>query len=356
MGKRFSIDEPCVTIMTAGTKTIDKPTYTVPSMENIKAIPWNGLKVASTFSGCGGSCLGYRMGGFRVVWANEFVPAAQASYNANKSEHCYLDGRDIRTIQASEILERCNLEEGELDLLDGSPPCQAFSTAGKRHKGWGKTKTYEHGAKQCNEQLFNEYIRLVRDLQPKAFIAENVSGLVKGTAKGMFIEILAGLKACGYRVKCKVLDAQWLGVPQQRKRVIFIGVRNDLKQEAAFPKPLLHQYSVKDALPFMQNVSNKRNPKRKFYKPLEANSPAPTVACGPGNWEGAVIKTKTENIRRKFTIAELKRICAFPDDFVLTGSYSQQWERLGNSAPPLMMKAIAEPIRDHILNRQEVLT
>ena len=88
MGKRFSIDEPCVTIMAAGTKTIDKPTYAVPSMENIKAIPWNGLKVASTFSGCGGSCLGYRMGGFRVVWANEFVPAAQASYNANKSEHC----------------------------------------------------------------------------------------------------------------------------------------------------------------------------------------------------------------------------------------------------------------------------
>ncbi len=102
-----------------------KPPYRVPLMAEIAALPWNGLRVASIFSGCGGSCLGYRMAGFKVVWANEFVPAAQSSYNANKAEDCFLDTRDIRQVQPQEILEATGLKQGELDLFDGSPPCQA---------------------------------------------------------------------------------------------------------------------------------------------------------------------------------------------------------------------------------------
>jgi DNA (cytosine-5)-methyltransferase 1 len=160
----------------------DKPAYRVPSMAEVAAMPWNGFTVASTFSGCGGSCLGYRMAGFKVVWANEFVPAAQESYRANMSSDAILDCRDIRLVQPEEILQATGLARGELDLFDGSPPCQAFSTAGKREKGWGHEKTYEHGASQCNETLFDEYIRLLRGLQPRTFVAENVSGLVKGTA------------------------------------------------------------------------------------------------------------------------------------------------------------------------------
>ena len=132
-------------------------------------------------------------------------------------------------------MERIGIKKGELDLFDGSPPCQAFSTAGKRAKGWGKAKTYEHGAKQCNERLFDEYVRLLRGLMPKTFVAENVSGLVKGVAKGMFLEILAALKASGYRVTCRVLDAQWLGVPQMRQRTIFVGVREDLGLDPVHP-------------------------------------------------------------------------------------------------------------------------
>ena len=116
-----------------------KPTYKVPSMEEIKAIPWNGYKVASTFSGCGGSCLGYRMAGYRVVYANEFIPEAQATYKANHP-NSFLDPRDIRTIQPAEIFEAAGIVAGELDLLDGSPPCSAFSTAGKREGGWGEVK------------------------------------------------------------------------------------------------------------------------------------------------------------------------------------------------------------------------
>jgi DNA (cytosine-5)-methyltransferase 1 len=370
----------------------DKPPYRVPTMEEIRAIPWNGLKVASTFSGAGGSCTGYRMAGYRVVWANEFVPAAQASYKANASEHCHLDCRDIKLVQPADILARTGLKQGELDLFDGSPPCQAFSTAGKREKGWGKDKSYEHGAKQKNETLFDEYIRLLRGLMPKTFVAENVSGLVKGTAKGYFLDILRELKASGYRVTCKVLDAQWLGVPQMRQRTIFVGVREDLGLEPVHPKPLAYRYSVRDALPWIADVrqsafggTDQRSAKGQPCPSIMAsggigvvvssnywveddpeweivtagnerhtlagrrptrslNEPAATATVSEFN---LLSKDKTE--KRKFTIDELKRICAFPDDFILCGTYAQQWERLGNSVPPVMMKAIAETIRDGVL-------
>jgi DNA (cytosine-5)-methyltransferase 1 len=333
-----------------------KPPYRVPSMAEVAAVSWNGFTVASTFSGCGGSCLGYRMAGFKVIWANEFVPAAQDSYRANMSAGCVLDPRDIRLVQPEEILRATGLVRGELDLFDGSPPCQAFSTAGKREKGWGQKKRYEHGAEQCNETLFDEYIRLLRGLQPKTFIAENVSGLIKGTAKGWFIEVLRALKTSGYRVKARLLDAQWLGVPQMRQRIIFIGVREDLGCDPVHPQPLRYRYSVRDALSWIM--------RGKYDDTWRAASlPSPTVSASLA-YNAATSKQGLELVeaeidmsgyatgtaeRRKFTIAELRRICAFPDDFVLTGTYAQQWERLGNSVPPLMMKAIAETVRDKVL-------
>ena len=424
-GKKFSVDEPCQTIMAAGMagdsighwhlyfnqnasslkmQQVNKPEYRVPLVSEINAMPRNGYKVASTFSGTGGSCLGYRMAGFDVVWANEFVPIAQESYKANAVETCALDGRDIRQVTAADVFRATGLTEGELDIFDGSPPCQAFSTAGKRHKGWGKLKKYEHGAKQCNEQLFWEYIRLLNELKPKIFIAENVSGLLKGTAKGMFLEIMRDLKATGYNVKCKLLDAQWLGVPQRRQRAIFFGVRNDLNAEPIFPKPLSYQYTVRDALPWITKLAvltfNGDNEEI-------TNKPCVTIACtaqrsgfnrketelidtdisryaigkewdnlAPGEQSKKYfncIKTHPDKVsekimassghfpsaaqplhpfeRRKFTIEEVKRLCSFPDDFILTGSYAQQWERLGRAVPPVMMMHIAKTIQLEILEK-----
>src|SRR5689334_7614439 len=98
-------------------------------MAEIAALPWNGFNVASTFSGCGGSSLGYRMAGFRVRWASEFVPAARQTYRANAAPHTIIDGRDIRQVDPQEILTAIDMESGELDLLDGSPPCSSFSMA-----------------------------------------------------------------------------------------------------------------------------------------------------------------------------------------------------------------------------------
>lgn len=321
----------------------DKPPYRVPSMDEIRALPWNGFNAISTFSGTGGSSLGYRMAGFRVIWASEFIDAARDSYNANKAPYTIVDGRDIRNVTAEDILTAIKMQPGELDLFDGSPPCASFSTAGKRAKGWGKVKQYSDKA-QRTDDLFFEYTRLLRGLQPKTFVAENVSGLVKGAAKGYFIEIMRELKACGYLVACRVLDAQWLGVPQARQRTIFVGVREDLGLDPVHPKPLPYRYSVREALPWIEKST--RDDRGTFGKGKEiTDKPAPTVLADSvgTHW----VEAETE--KRKFSIAELKRICAFPDDFILTGTYAQQWERMGRAVPPVMMYHIAATVRDQIL-------
>jgi len=319
-----------------------KPPYRVPLMSEIRALPWNGFTAASTFSGCGGSSLGYKMAGFKVAWASEFIPAAQETYRANHPD-TILDTRDIRTVQPEEVLAALKMQPGDLDLLDGSPPCASFSTAGKREAGWGKVKKYSDGA-QRTDDLFHEFIRLVRGIRPKVFVAENVSGLVKGTAKGYFLEILAAMKASGYRVACRVLDAQWLGVPQQRQRTIFVGVREDLNLDPVHPSPLPYRYSVRDALPWIVRVSGNVNFEQRWK---QATGPSATVsASGPSENQSGFCEAPE---KRKFTIAELRRICAFPDDFILTGSYAQQWERLGRAVPPVMMAAIAATVRDEIL-------
>lgn len=388
---------------------VGKPPYRVPSMAEVAEIPWNGLTVVSTFSGCGGSSLGYRMAGFKVLWASEFVEAARDSYEANMAPGTILDGRDIREVAPEQILEAIGLQEGELDLLDGSPPCASFSTAGKREAGWGKVKKYSD-VEQRTDDLFFEFVRILRGLRPRTFVAENVSGLVKGTAKGYFIEILKALKESGYRVTCRVLDAQWLGVPQQRQRTIFVGVREDLVDvagrplEPIHPAPLPYRYSVREAIPwiiksvedtgstspgfnenkdkdFSREVSPtvraagkgqlyvveeeadmtglatgaefdrmvKGQQSERYFQLVrpQTNEPCPTVTAAGGNPGLASVCHPVE--RRKFSIAELRRICAFPDDFVLTGSYAQQWERLGRAVPPVMMFWIARTIRDRIL-------
>jgi DNA (cytosine-5)-methyltransferase 1 len=350
---------------------MSKPPYRVPLMSEIAALPWNGFNAVSTFSGCGGSSLGYKMAGFRVLWASEFIPSAQETYRANHL-NTILDTRDIRQVKSADILAAIGMKPGELDLFDGSPPCASFSTAGAREAGWGKVKKYSDTT-QRTDDLFFEYVRLVREIQPKVFVAENVSGLVKGTAKGYFLEILAALKACGYKVSCRVLDAQWLGVPQSRQRTIFVGVRNDLGAEPLHPTPLPYCYTLREAIPWITgktavevepecDISRfaigkewdrvKAGGQSSKYFSLQKPSldlPCPCVTQTAGNTGAAGVCHPTE--KRKFSISELRRICAFPDDFILRGSYAQQWERLGRAVPPVMMSHIAATVRDQILKK-----
>jgi DNA (cytosine-5)-methyltransferase 1 len=349
---------------------IRKPPYRVPTMAEIRDRPWNGYTVCSTFAGCGGSSTGYRMAGFKVLYANEFIPAAAETYRANAHPGTIVDETDIRRVSGVDILKATGLRVAELDVLDGSPPCSAFSTAGKREAGWGKAKSYSDGAVQVVDDLFFEYARLVDELQPRVFVAENVSGLVKGTAKGYFKRILAALREPGYRVEARLLDAQWLGVPQARQRLIFVGVRDDLDLAApAHPLPLPYRYTIRDALAGVSKADTSEvsigryaigkewhriQPGTKSEKYLSLvrpspDAPCPTVTAKAADVTAASVTHPTEC--RKFTLPELRRICGFPDDFALTGGYEAGAERLGRAVPPVMMSHIAATVSDKILVR-----
>ena len=363
-----------------------KPKYEVPSMEEIEKIPWNGYKVVSTFSGGGGSCLGYRMAGYHVIWANEFVEEAQRTYRANHKD-TFLNTSDIRMVTPENILKEAGLQVGELDLFDGSPPCCAFSMCGKREKGWGKKNNYSDSKVQRADDLFFEYTRLLKGLQPKVFIAENVNGLVLGKAKGYFKEILKALKDCGYVAEARLVCSEYLGVPQTRHRIIFQGVRNDISEKyglvPCYPKPLWYTYTLLDAfknLPESNDEEAKKlikecenqawcrvlkkmpkNPPKKvsgskyingsyFNLSRESlNNPCSTVCQRSGCISASGNSHPLED--RKFTISELKRIMSVPDDFVLTGNYEQQWERLGRMVPPIMMKNISLTVKEEILDK-----
>lgn len=397
----------------------DKPPYRIPTMVEIKALPWNGVNVISTFSGCGGSSLGYRMAGCRVLLASEFVDAAADVYELNSE--AIVDRRDIRGVHGTEWLDRLGLDVGELDVLDGSPPCASFSLAGKRHKTWGQVKQYSD-TEQRTDDLFMEYARLLDEIKPRMFIAENVPGLRQGSAKGYLKIIHRRLSESGYRVALRELDSTWLGVPQSRKRLIFMGVRSDLDAEHRWPEPQPFYYSLRDALPYLDgqvcpdgsgpstdgswsatpgwldgsrpsrtigaspSTGNGRFPPMvtelatasNFHGverfSLDGVSPTMTScgmaasaharvavvgATGPALDEhGTLVDPETgydignvsKTLRRyypgrplrRLTIAELRRICGFPDDFQLAGSYPQRWERLGRAVPPPMMRAVAE--------------
>ena len=349
---------------------MSKPIYKIPSMSDIGNIAPNGRKVVSTFSGCGGSCLGYRMAGYEVVYANEFIPAAQDVYKLNHKKS-FLDTRDIRQVKGSDILSKINLEVGQVDIFDGSPPCSNFSLAGKRQDSWGKVKKYSD-TKQRVDDLFFEYLRLVDELKPKIFVAENVAAITTGVAVGYFKKIIEQASRSGYKVKCKIIDAQWLGVPQRRKRAIFIGVRDDLNVEAVYPKPFSYQYVVKDAFIGLHNKKKdalwlnkntltykrwdvskageshsqalKRLKKREVgFNQVKINplSVSPTLTAQPQHYHW--------NEPRYLTISEIKRLASFPDDFQLSGSFNKQWERVGRSVPPMMMREISKTIYKEIL-------
>ena len=351
-----------------------KPPYTIPSMREIEALPWNGLKVASTFSGCGGSCLGYRMAGYRVLFANEFVPAAQETYKANHP-NSYLFTGDVRRLSPGLILERCGVAKGELDVFDGSPPCSAFSTAGKGSKKWGQVKTYSDVDQRCDD-LFFEYIRLLRGVQPKVFVAENVPALKQGKATGLYLQMIEEMRRTGYKVGGFVLHAHGLGVPQARKRLIFIGVREDLGREPTPPPYLEYVYTAGDAVAGLPELTSDEmsqlaasktmvgywhdtKPGENFMgacerdtgkancfnsRRLHKGKPSPTVMASNGlyHWDEC----------RQMSVAELKRLSSFPDDFVLTGNTAKQVERIGRAVPPRMMCAVSGHIARTIFDKK----
>src|SRR5205085_4004523 len=159
-----------------------------------------------------------------------------------------------------------------LDGLGGSPPCASFSAAGSRSFGWGQVRLYSD-VEQRVDDLFFEFARILRELQPRMFTAENVAGLTKGVSKGYFKMIFRALQETGYELAAKVCDAQWWGVAQSRVRVIFMGVRKDLGVKPRFPKPLPYRYSLREALPDIDVKASMPDPPTVFQNGDDPRAP-----------------------------------------------------------------------------------
>ena len=291
----------------------------------------NAPTVISTFAGAGGSSLGYSMAGYRELLAVEWDNNAVETFKLNFPGVPVYHG-DIAKLSVDECLSLAGIKAGELDVFDGSPPCQGFSTAGKRMMD------------DPRNQLFREYVRLLNGLQPKVFVMENVSGMVKGKMKLIFAEILKELKACGYQVKACLMNAMYFNVPQSRQRMIFIGVRNDLEIVPSHPKAQSRPIVINQVFPFHALDYDTSGLFSEFNIPVNKKV-LPTIT--KGNRHHFFVSDKLS--RRKMTIKEAQQYQSFPDVFRFTGNDLQSWERIGNSVPPLFMKAIAEHIRYEIL-------
>jgi DNA (cytosine-5)-methyltransferase 1 len=355
------------------TTRVEKPPYRRPSMDDVRAIERNGLRVVSTFSGAGGSCLGFALAGFQTVYASEFVALAADTYAANAPD-VPLDRRDIREVTASDLRDYAKIGDAEIDVLEGSPPCASFSACGRGAEGWGGERKYSSGPDQRVDDLFWEFARLRDELAPRCFVAENVQGLIRGVSRGYFKEIIRRLSE-GYRVEARVLDSQWLGVPQHRRRVIFIGVRDDLDAAPVFPRPLPYRYTIADAFAELAYGSGRTEIDDETGERIVLDGYAIARAYDqlrPGEGHERYINltrtsfgrtaptiTAVQSIgcatlmhpseRRHFTLAELRALASFPPDFILTGAYRYRAERIGRAVPPLMMRAVAETIRDEVL-------
>jgi DNA (cytosine-5)-methyltransferase 1 len=238
--------------------------------------------------------MGYKMAGFDVRVAVEWMPYPAACYRHNLKGTHMIEG-DVTKIEVSDLLSAARLQPGELDVFDGSPPCQGFSTAGKRM------------LTDPRNSLFKDYVRLLKGLMPKTFVMENVSGMVKGNMLLVFREILQELKDAGYDVACRLLNAADYGVPQARRRVFFMGVRNDLGIAPSHPKATVTKVvTVGDALPWFREfyfIPSRfgSNPAPSFFntsKNIGIGRPTRTILKLPAKYltaERSIVKAEVLN-------------------------------------------------------------
>ena len=265
----------------------------------------------SFFAGGGGSSAGYKLAGGDCRFVNEFQQVAVNTYLANWPSTPHICG-DIKNITGKKIMEMTGLKVGELDILDGSPPCPPFSMSGTKQKGWNKEKV-AYGMKQQNiEDLTWEMIRITSEMKPKVVICENVKGLTMDYAKQHLDRMCADFEKEGYTTTYKVLNGIHFGVPQKRQRVFIVSVRNDVLDKigmpwmlisSIFPESANEEPTIEDAIGDLRLdnensveayelcESMKTSAKYKWLKRLEKN-PNRVVSVGDdvvGPWYDKVI-------------------------------------------------------------------
>lgn len=347
------------------------------------------MKVGDLFAGVGGMSQGFKMaGGFEISFAVEYEKDIADAYKKN---HINTDvyAMDIRNIDVEELHKK----HPSIDVMIGGPPCQGFSQKGKRLS-----------IDDPRNFLFQQFVRFVKEFKPKYFVLENVPAIIT-TANGFFKEqIISAFNKIGYDVTCDVLCAADFGVPQDRRRAVFIGQLGELQIE--LPKPTNKRVNIKDAiydLPFIasgegeEESSYDKKPASEYQKLMRGNcnvlynhkatkhnalalnrlSMIPkgagkevlppeerTKSIYSGTWSRMIeddisvtITTRYDTpssgrfthpiLDRCITTREAARIQSFPDSFRFYGSKTCQMKQVGNAVPPLLAKAIAEQIKNN---------
>ena len=335
------------------------------NLADLKDVQKHGHTVFSCFSCGGGSSMGYKLAGYDVIGCCEIDPRMLAIYQKNlhpRLPYC----ADVRDFLQKEMFAVHADELFNLDVLDGSPPCSVFSTAGDREEGWNKEKVFREGqAKQKLDDLFFHFIAIAKELQPKIVIAENVSGLIKGNAKGYVNEIFKAFQEAGYVPQLFLLNGAYMGVPQKRERTIFIARRRDLmlpKIHMHFnEKPILFgEVRGEDGVPV--------NPRSMAYKLLQMRRPEDSCLAdinlrwkGKGTGYTAYIVKDSECCYTLTASGGMYRACdglgmsrrdainvqTFPQDYDF-GKEDPVYV-CGMSVPPVMMAQIATEVYEQWL-------
>lgn len=329
------------------------------------------MKLATFFAGAGGLDLGFSQAGFDVIWANEYDKEIWETYEQNH-KGVVLDRRSITEIKTDEV-PHC-------DGIIGGPPCQSWSEAGAL-RGIGDKRG----------QLFYDFIRILADKQPKFFLAENVSGMLLGRHSEALQNIKNMFKDCGYNLSFQMLNVSDYGVPQDRKRVFFIGYRSDLGFEFDFPQPTTQSKSEKitlrdiitdlkdNVLPAQElNYTNgnlcavpnheyliggfstifmSRNRVRKWdevsftiqaggrHAPIHPQAPLMNFV----KQNKRVFVLGKEHLYRRLSVRECARIQTFPDDFIFHyKNVTAGYKMIGNAVPVTMAKALALKIKSDL--------
>lgn len=337
------------------------------TLAELRERPTNGLKVVSTFACGGGSSMGYKRAGFEVVCANDIDPEMAWHYQKNLKPPHYV----LAPIKQLVARWPATLPK-EIDLLDGSPPCSTFSTSGLREKAWGQKKHFREGqSAQVLDDLFFDFLDVVDALRPRAVIAENVSGLVKGNAKGYVRMIFERLRAVGYTPQLFLVNAARCGVPQARERVFVVArrgdvARRDLKLDPCRPVVTtaeacadltITDAEVRETAPAPNDLKwwpktrpgesysdavQRAGRKDGLWNFVKLHPQRPSATLPASN----VIRHWAEC--RSLTLREWMRLGSFPDDYVVRSAQIGKY-MIGMSVPPKMTEVVASAVRDQWL-------
>jgi len=288
--------------------------------------------IISLFAGAGGLDYGLAKAGHKILWANDFDPDSCATYSKNIGKHIVCG--DVKTIDASTI--------PEADVLVGGFPCQGFSVANKFRSEDDK-----------RNELYLEFLRILREKKPKWFVAENVSGIMSLGGGDVFRMIISDFESSEYRVQYRLENMADFGVPQTRKRVIILGTRSDLAEELNLLHPKqTHSRNGDQQLPIWRTMgqaldeltkedvqgdlqSNYGRVHRDFvgHRPTSVDKPSPTILAR-GNGKGGVNATPHPTENRRLSVMESAAMQSFPADFVFEGSMTSRYRQIGNAVPP----------------------